>query len=45
MFEVPSRNTSDGTSFGVKQSVRQEAVELSGLSESSARIPPYPALT
>ncbi|HEY5627181.1 MAG TPA: hypothetical protein VIR79_04505 [Nitrospira sp.] len=29
MSEVPSRHASDGTSFGVKQLVRKEAVELS----------------
>jgi len=43
MSEVPSCEASDGTSFGVKQLLRQEAVELPGWSELAYRfrlIPP-----
>ena len=45
MSEVPSRDALDGTSFGVKQSVRKEAVELTARKERGAAIPPYPTLT
>ena len=45
MSEVPSRDASDGTSFGVKLYLRREW--SSGWAESglSTGIPPYPALT
>jgi hypothetical protein len=33
MSEVPSRDASDGTSFGVKQLVRKESVELTPRNE------------
>ena len=33
MSEVPSRDASDGTSFGVKQLVGKEAVELTARNE------------
>ena len=45
MFEVPSRDVSDGTSFGVKLYLRQGMVELMGESGSSTAIPPCFTLT
>jgi hypothetical protein len=45
MSEVPSRDALDGTSFGVKQLVRKEAVELAARSKQGAAIPPYSTLT
>lgn len=45
MSEVSSRNALDETSFGVKQLLRKEAVELAAQNERWAAIPPYSTLT
>lgn len=45
MSEVSSRNALDETSFGVKQLLRKEAVELAARNERWAAIPPYSTLT
>ena len=45
MFEVPSRDVLDGTSFGVKLCLRRRMVELMGESGSGTAIPPCFTLT
>jgi hypothetical protein len=45
MSEIPSRHASVGMSFGVKQLMRKEAVELAVLNEQGAAILPYLTLT
>jgi len=39
MSEVPSRTAPDGTSFGAKQLLRKEAVELAARNEQALRFP------
>jgi hypothetical protein len=42
MFEVPSCSAPDGMSFGVKQLVRKEAVELVAGNEQALQFPLIP---